>query len=150
MGQTVTKLYSKQIVQIISPIVPFQTNSWDCGVFVCRYAYALFHMRGEFISVKLLVDPESSGVWRNFTQLPEFQFDELSINPMRAKMRELINRLSREYKKVRDAELKEEARVKQEKQRLKKAGKENRKTEEAGQEEVEEPKTSSRKGKKGV
>ena len=85
--------------------------------FLCRYAYALYHMRAQDIKLNLLNDP----LWKDFRPLDQFKFDEHDINPMRGQIRQLIEKLSGSYKVVRAAEQETEAEEK--KQRKKDKGK---------------------------
>ena len=76
--------------------VPYQDNSWDCGVFVCRYAYALYVKRKERITYRDLGEsrPYLHGV---ITDSVEFNFNMADIRRLREEMKTLIRRLSVSY-----------------------------------------------------
>ena len=84
--------------------VPYQDNSWDGGVFVCRYAYALYLMRNRRItyaaagletSHDLL---ETRPYFRNLiTDSPEFNFNLSDIGRVRDELKQLITNLSPKY-----------------------------------------------------
>lgn len=80
-------------------LVPYQYNSWDCGVFVCQYAYALYQQRHQnityhdlFISKPALIDA--------ITKSPFMQFDMDYIAKLRQAMGKLIDNLSSVYLQV--------------------------------------------------
>ena len=85
--------------------VPYQENSWDCGVYVCRFAYGLYLLRN-----KKFLSEEVSGK-RPFENLitnsPEFSFSMKDIVRLRSEMKELVVSLSNIYiqKLTRDAKL---------------------------------------------
>ncbi len=72
--------------------VPYQSNGYDCGIFVCRYAYSLYVMRHLRFS------------WDDFTQRPPFntlitngpafQFGTSDMIRIRGEMSTLIGKLS--------------------------------------------------------
>ncbi len=37
--------FNEDTMEVVTKLIPYQDNSCDCGVFVCRYAYALFESR---------------------------------------------------------------------------------------------------------
>jgi len=89
---------------IFSPKIPYQNNGWDCGVFVCRYAFAILQLRekrfcfkGAFRAAskkeipKMLAD--------NITCSDEFKFSMDDISRMRREFAILIDNLSDLYKK---------------------------------------------------
>jgi len=87
--------------------VPYQNNSWDCGVFVCRYAYGLFKTRNH----KVYTEGDfSESFLAAITNSSEFSFDMGDIARIRVEFGTLIDRLSTSYK-----HWKEEKRKKDEK-----------------------------------
>ena len=84
--------------------VPYQDNSWDCGVFVCRYAHALYSMRDRDITF----GDASEGTGRNpfqqaITDSKAFDFCQDDILRIRKELDSLINKLSVIYKRWKDA-----------------------------------------------
>ena len=77
-------------------LVPYQDNSWDCGVFVCRYAFALFMLRHKEITIGDY-DNRSPPLRRVVTDQDEFQFDMRDIERMRDEMKALISNLATSY-----------------------------------------------------
>ena len=81
-------------------LVPFQNNTWDCGVFVCRYAYAVYQLRRRNFTYKdagLRVDKQSKkkgAFYQLITEGSEFQFDMRDIARFREEYKILIERLS--------------------------------------------------------
>ena len=68
--------------------VPYQHNSWDCGVFVCRYAYSVYALRD--------CDFRRNKQWfaKDLTRLEQFQFNVEDIARLRRDIKTLIQRLS--------------------------------------------------------
>ena len=91
--------------------VPYQDNGWDCGVFVCRYAYALYQLRHRAFSYNDAgVDRCGEAKGKAFddlvTKATGFNFGKEDIVRLRREIRTLIERLSRLYlrrKKEHDA-----------------------------------------------
>lgn len=71
--------------------VPYQDNSWDCGVFVCRYAYSVYCLRNEEFC------RNEDWYERDLTSRREFKFDMVDIERLRENIRVLIQRLSKIY-----------------------------------------------------
>jgi len=91
------KLFNKNTMEVIDPKVPYQDNSWDCGVFVCRYAYALYLMRNRRITYGA-AGVETRPYFRNLiTDSPEFNFDMSDIGRVRDELKQLITNLSPKY-----------------------------------------------------
>ena len=86
-------LNSYRIICQIHSLVPRQDNKWDCGVFVCRYAYNLFIMRNLRFT--------REGYNENFVSLitrgKAFQFDMSDIARIRKEMSKLFDNLSKVY-----------------------------------------------------
>jgi hypothetical protein len=80
--------------------VPRQNNSWDCGVFVCRYAYGLFKNRHHRYTRH---DGETS-FETLITNSDEFAFKIRDIARMRVEFGTLVDRLSDSYKCWKTAE----------------------------------------------
>ena len=75
--------------------VPYQSNGFDCGVFVCRYAYNLYvmrHLRFSWDDYK-----EKSPFNTLITNGPAFQFGDSDITRIRGEMSTLIGKLSELY-----------------------------------------------------
>ncbi len=82
---------------IISPYpVPQQTNGFDCGLFVCRYAHALYQNRFTpitFVDLHLEKPPLKTAIMEsNF-----FKFDDLQVTLLRTVLGVLIDNLTRVY-----------------------------------------------------
>eukprot|EP00980_Cylindrotheca_fusiformis_P010725 scaffold2403_cov87-Cylindrotheca_fusiformis.AAC.3 len=75
--------------------VPKQNNTWDCGVFVCRYAYAVFHLRNRSFTYGALGG--RSPFSRLITGGSEFDFDMNDIVRFRDEFRKLVENLSKVY-----------------------------------------------------
>jgi hypothetical protein len=74
--------------------VPFQQNSWDCGVFVCMYAYALYE---TVLDVETLTYRDARCQFKVITLSAFFDFDSSDIIRLRREMKELIQKLSDIY-----------------------------------------------------
>lgn len=103
---------------LYDPKIPYQNNSWDCGVFVCKYAYSVFSMRNQVSFLRKDLEMFSN----TLLNFPGFKFDMPEIASLRQDIRILIERLSGLYlpwKNDQDKLLKEERRKeKQERLRL--------------------------------
>ena len=76
--------------------VPYQLNGCDCGVFICRYAYALFVMRHEKFTWE--------DVSKLITRGSAFKFGMADIARIRKEVLTLIDRLSMTYLKMKTQE----------------------------------------------
>ena len=88
--------------------VPYQNNTWDCGVFVCRYAYAIYQLRNRNFTFQDagLGSPNKSkknkrkrmgAFYQLITNGDEFNFDMDDIARFREEFKILIERLSKLY-----------------------------------------------------
>jgi len=96
--------------------VPYQNNGWDCGVFVCRYAYAMFGLRKNafsYVDAQLPTKRRGKAFDQLITKSSEFCFDMRDIARIRVEMKLLIRNLSEVYLRWKDGE--------DEKKRMKKA-----------------------------
>jgi len=99
--------FSKKSMVLARLEVPQQPNGFDCGVFVCRYAYGLLHLRQSYFSYR---DAGVREITNKMHQLPLFQnfiqgsgqfdFAPSEGDRMRCEMRILIERLSCRYESV--------------------------------------------------
>ena len=81
--------------------VPYQDNSWDCGVFVCLYSYGFFLLGDKPFTLADVKDKFKAKI----TQSPEFRYDMKDIGKFRENLGILIRNLSESYKeKKRDEE----------------------------------------------
>lgn len=72
--------------------VPYQDNSWDCGVFVCRYAFAVLQLRERDFNRE---DP-----WFQTNLIDsceEFEFGMPDIKRLREEIMMLVENLSELY-----------------------------------------------------
>ena len=79
--------------------VPKQTNGYDCGVFVCRYAYALYQARFTpitYVDLHLEKPPLKTAI----TQSTFFNFDDLEVTLLRTEVGVLIDNLAKVYSRV--------------------------------------------------
>ena len=84
-------------------LVPYQNknNRWDCGVFVCRYAYTIFELRNlnfTFGNGGMQCGSEDEKKKKPFyhliTEQEEFEFDMQDIKRFREEFKTLIEQLS--------------------------------------------------------
>lgn len=74
--------------------VPYQDNGFDCGLFVCRYAYAMYKLAGKIFSYgELATMGPLQNVIRSITRSDEFGFGMEDMARMRREMQTLIRRL---------------------------------------------------------
>ena len=74
-------------------LVPYQDNSWDCGVFVCRYAFALYQKRLSHIT-----RGDTKNNFNDFITMSEhFDFNMENIAKWRKEMEELLTILIKIY-----------------------------------------------------
>jgi len=94
---TVEDPFSLHRFQLFSPTVPMQNNTWDCGVFVCRYALAIFKLRNRSFTFRDVHG--NSPFSRLVTGGAEFDFDMDDIVRFRGEFQTLIENLSRVWTK---------------------------------------------------
>lgn len=93
--------FNSQSFPVVDPRVPYQDNSWDCGVFVCRYAFSILrlinlpfaHSHSEWTDC----NKRRSLVTKWISDSPEFQFNMNDIARLRIEMADLISNLSSIY-----------------------------------------------------
>lgn len=83
--------FSIPSMRVYDPIIPYQDNGWDCGVFVCKYAHALYMLRNENYFRKDVAFVEDIESCR------EFDFGMNDIERLRDNMKTLTERLSKVY-----------------------------------------------------
>jgi hypothetical protein len=99
--------------------VPYQDNGYDCGVFVCRYAYAIYQLRQRgftYSDAGLCCDSEeekkSAAFYHLITEGSEFDFDMDDISLFRDEFQTLIERLSEIHTRWKKEEKAEQRRLK--------------------------------------
>jgi hypothetical protein len=87
-------------------IVPYQLNGWDCGVFMCRYAYALYLLRDMTFSFgeTNIRASKPAERFRLITESEAFAFDGDDVQRIRTEIKTLIERLSVIYARVKEEE----------------------------------------------
>lgn len=83
-------------------VVPYQTNGWDCGVFVCRYAYGFKCIQSQQFSYQEIGfqdAPKKHESWLNdlISSKDAFRFGDSEISSLRKDMKVLIERLHKVY-----------------------------------------------------
>jgi hypothetical protein len=84
-------------VYFISFLVPIQSNGFDCGLFVCRYAAGLHKIRHELFTYSDIYST-SSPLLEKLTQNSNFQFHQRTVTEFRIQLGTLIDNLSSVYK----------------------------------------------------
>eukprot|EP00531_Pseudo-nitzschia_arenysensis_P017418 CAMPEP_0116119764 /NCGR_PEP_ID=MMETSP0329-20121206/2819_1 /TAXON_ID=697910 /ORGANISM="Pseudo-nitzschia arenysensis, Strain B593" /LENGTH=1105 /DNA_ID=CAMNT_0003613495 /DNA_START=267 /DNA_END=3584 /DNA_ORIENTATION=+ len=118
------KPFNKQTFKIYDPQVPRQNNGSDCGVFVCRYAFAMFQLRDRKFSRRdaTLGEPNdnerksrkktrshrSQAFVELITNGKEFDFDVDDIQRIRLDFKTLIKQLHPLYQAVKEGKIKAE------------------------------------------
>jgi Ulp1 family protease len=104
------------LLQILALIgaVPYQDNSWDCGVFVCRYAAALQARRKDLFTFQ----DKSENFKKSVTRHPLFNFTMDDIAQLRQEVAALIDRLSILYKRQKEKEAEEKRLIKAARKKL--------------------------------
>jgi hypothetical protein len=74
------------MVFLIHLSVPQQKNGFDCGLYVCRYAYGIFKLREQVTSITNLIHTSE-----------HFQFNQQVINQFRTQLGKLLDKLSNVY-----------------------------------------------------
>ncbi len=103
----------------VSIIVPYQNNGWDCGVFVCRYAFGVLSLREKQFTYNPFRDVKENK--RKLTALLEtemaesggFNFDMDDIVRLRRDFATLIDNLSDMYKQKEKLRREEKRRAKE-------------------------------------
>jgi len=98
--------YNRNSMVMALPNVPRQPNTWDCGVYVCRYVFGLLHLcRRQFSyrdagisAIKKHMYHENPLFPKFITDSVEFQFDQEDVVRMRIETKILIENLSTLYK----------------------------------------------------
>jgi len=110
--------------QDYSPQVPFQTNGYDCGIFVCRYAYALYRLRHlkflhkEVFSTAVLGSPtrfrcKKKNAFKSLiTNGQDFKFEMEDIDQMRSDFKKFIQKLSPIYRQWKNGKKRSEEEAK--------------------------------------
>ena len=92
-GEDLPSPFNNDSMPLLTPKVPYQENGYDCGVFVCRYAYGLLKMRSHVFSQADIVD----GCKELISANDLFKFDMKDISRFRTEFRSLIKNLSQMY-----------------------------------------------------
>lgn len=102
--------FQSKTMPVIDPKIPYQNNSWDCGVFVCRYAFALYKLR----NISFSFQEYRQDCFRSLiTNSEPFQFDMKDITRLRQEMKALVENLCTAYvpwKSEQDRKAKEDRR----------------------------------------
>jgi len=99
--------YGVQSMIVSQPRMPRQLNGYDCGIFVCRFAYGLLKHLGK---CEFTYEDAGFGTMNGggrgelFSDClaagGHFRFDQSDVTRMRGEMKTLINNLSQEYKET--------------------------------------------------
>lgn len=105
-----SELFTQHSMPIFEPKIPYQNNGWDCGVFVCRYAFGVMALRNVNFHIKKSKDAkhrkqETKRLLKEIiTEGNEFAFDMSDIERLRREFATLIDKLSDMYKRKKQEE----------------------------------------------
>lgn len=106
--RTEAGIFNKRTMPMFDPRVPRQENSWDCGVFVCRYGYAVHRLYMEGVEFKVKAGTTKKDYQAQISQLisshQAFDFNMDDIERIRVEMKQLLENLSTLYIKSRKKE----------------------------------------------
>ena len=97
-------IYSILFLNYSLLIVPCQANGFDCGVYVCHYAYSLMCIRHTNFCFETLSGSEDPccisprGLTEVITNNAAFKFHQSDITLLRKDMKNLIRKLAVLYK----------------------------------------------------
>jgi len=90
------------MMPIHDPQVPYQDNSWDCGVFVCRYAYSTLRLRKQQFTFEDITGNEI--LQERISNNTEFNFNMQDIKALRKEIKILIDNLAKLYQSIKSKE----------------------------------------------
>lgn len=82
---------------LLDPQIPYQDNSWDCGVFVCRYALSMLQLKDE-IFTSTDIKNAAKKLKEDIATSKAFDFGMDDIRSLRSEMRSLLEQLVQVYK----------------------------------------------------
>lgn len=89
---------SRRSLNPVCPTVSQQTNGYDCGLYLCRFALGLLNL-AQFTNFTYKdVYQEKSPLHSKISASPMFQFDAAVIHSFRVQLRDMLMRLSRVWK----------------------------------------------------
>ena len=102
--------FTKESTPIFTPDVPRQSNGFDCGLFVCRYALAMYQLRHHRftwqeagLSHPSVASQDTNNWCTAFSELitdgDEFQFSQQDMPRIRLELKQLIKNLHPMYAK---------------------------------------------------
>jgi Ulp1 protease family, C-terminal catalytic domain len=90
--------FTADTMKLYSPEIPYQMNSWDCGVYVCRYSYAMYLLRKSRFTYLEVEYSKGAMFQKLITDHDAFRFDADDIHRIREEYLSLLERLSNLYR----------------------------------------------------
>lgn len=81
-------------MRLFTPKIPYQNNSWDCGVYVCRYMYAMYLLRSHKFTYAEVGQSDDNMFRDLITNNAAFRFGSDDIVRIRDEFMMLMERLS--------------------------------------------------------
>ena len=104
---------------MFDPMIPYQNNGWDCGVFVCRYAFGVLSLRNVDFRVNSTTNFKKREaamkklLKSKISDSDEFDFNMSDIERLRRNFATLIDRLSDLYKQKEEETMRMKSMLKQ-------------------------------------